>query len=171
MSGRGWLMSIAAIALAFVLVGVLLMRRGSSHRELTPPDNGDATGVNRPKGFKLVDYFPTSSNGVQRIRSILTGSEGELLTNGLIYLVNPRIESFREDGNLDFVATSLDAIVDREGRSARGTNLVSGRTADTNAFFSGRGFQWQQSNSVLIVLDESYTWVNIAAMTNSRSKK
>jgi hypothetical protein len=170
MKSRPWIAMAAVVLL--LAAAIVLVVRSSSHRRPVPiePEEGDASVVRRPKGFKLVDYY-SSTGGLQRIKSILTGSEGELLTNGLVFLTNPRIETYREDGVLEWVATSLDALVNREARVAVGTNLVSFRSGDTNFYQSGRGFLWQQTNSVLIVSNQSYTWIAQKALTNSPSKK
>lgn len=163
---------VTGIVILLLAAAVVMVMRGVGKKRLDPvePEEADSSATRRPKGFKLVDYY-SNTGGVQRIRSVLSGSEGELLTNGMIYLVHPRIETYREDGTLEWVATSLDAFVNRESRLAVGTNLLSFRSGDTNFYQAGRGFLWQQSNSVLIVSNQSYTWIDQKALTNSPSQK
>ncbi len=127
-------------------------------------------GIDRAKGFKLPDYY-SSPNGVQKLKSLLTGMEGGFVTNDVIFLINPRIEHYGEDGSLIGVATAMDALVNLRTRTASGTNMISFRNGNTNLFHAGRGFFWQQSNSFLIVSNQSYTWINRAALTNLPSKK
>jgi hypothetical protein len=170
MNARRGIVTGTVILLLVAAVVLIIRGVGKKRPEPIEPDEADSSAARRPKGFKLVDYY-SNTGGVQRIRSVLTGSEGELLTNGMIFLVHPRIETYREDGALEWVATSLDATVSREARIAVGTNLVSFRSGDTNFYVAGRGFLWQQSNSVLIVSNQSYVWISQTSLTNSPSKK
>ncbi len=129
------------------------------------------TGVERAKGFKLPVYYSTPS-GTQKLKSLLTGMEGRIVTNDIIYLVNPRIEHYREeDGTLDGVATAADALVNIQTYTTWGTNWISFRDAQTNFFVCGQGFLWQQSNSVLIISNQSYTSIAKTMFTNSPSRK
>jgi hypothetical protein len=126
--------------------------------------------LERAKGFKLVDFY-SGTDGAQKKRSTLTGSEGRILTNNMIYLVHPRIEHFNEDGSLLGVATAEDAFVNVQSHTANSTSIVAFVSGDTNLYLTGRGFVWQQSNAVLIISNQSYTWINKAAFTNSPSRK
>jgi len=132
--------------------------------EVTDPGNLN------PKGFKVVDFYP-ASNGVQKVKTMITGTEAQPLSNDFIYLTLPRITSYREDGKLQWIATSLDALVNLKTHSAEGTNISSFRTADTNMFGSAVGFLWQQADGVLILSNNTYTWVNRTAFHNSRTNK
>lgn len=128
--------------------------------------------LERAKGFKLVDYY-SSGDGAQKKRAVLTASEGQILTNNVstVFLVHPRIEHYREDGSLLGIATALDAFVNVQTHTAWSTNLVSFRDANTNLYLTGQGFLWQPSNSVLIIYNQSYTWMDRSTLTNSSSKK
>lgn len=130
------------------------------------------TAVNHAKGFKLPAYYSTPS-GTQKIKFLLTGTEGRILSNNvdIVFLINPRIEHYREDGTFDSVVTAADALVNIHTQSAVSTNHVSYRSADTNFFLSGKGFLWQPSNSVLIISNQSYTSIAKTMFTNSPSKK
>ncbi len=125
------------------------------------------TRLDRAKGFKLPEYFP-ATNGMQKLKTLLTGSEAQLVSAGVFRLTDPRIEGYSEAGQLDWVAASLEATVNMASRNVTvtGTNQVIFRTASTNFFVTGRGFLWQQSNSVLILSNETRTWIDKAAMTN-----
>jgi hypothetical protein len=122
--------------------------------------------IERARGFKLPRYYP-ATNGVQRLQALLTSSEAQMLTNGFFYLVNPRIESYREDGVLEWVAQSIDAVVSMNTQAVAGTNDVMFRTATTNLFVTGRGFLWQHTNSVLILSNQTRTWIDKAAVTDN----
>jgi hypothetical protein len=89
---------------------------------------------------------------------MVTGSEGRFLSNNIVFVSEPRIESFRQDGSLEWVATAMDAFVNMTARTANGTNVIAFRTAETNLYLTGRGFLWQQTNKVLILSNQTYTW-------------
>jgi hypothetical protein len=128
-------------------------------------------GLERATGFKLILDFYATPSGVQKKKTVLTGAQGQLLSKDMVYLVNPRIEQFREDGTLASVATATDALLDRATYTVSGTNMISFRNAETNLFVCGQGFEWHQSNSVLTILKQSYTWIDRAALTNSPPRK
>lgn len=151
MTRRGWFVACALLFLALAVAPAQVGVMGTA------------------RGFKLVDYYSNTS-GAQKKKSVLTGSEG-FMTNDLIYLVNPRIEHYREDGSLIIVATAQDAYLNRAAQTVSGTNMISFRNAETNLYQCGRGFLWQQTNSVLIISNESFTWIDQAMLTNRPSRK
>src|SRR5205085_10935687 len=122
------------------------------------------------KDFKFPDYS-TASNGQVRLRSVITGKEYRFLSNNvLIALTLPRIESFREGGTtLEWSAISKEATVDINTREVRGSTNMFFRTSDDRLFLTGVGFLWQQSNSVLILSNKTFTWIDTQRLTNSSS--
>lgn len=124
------------------------------------------------KDFTFPDYYP-STNGAVRLRSVITGKEYRFLSNNvLIALTHPRIEFFREDGTtLEWSAIAPQATVDIDTREVRGNTNMFFRTADNRLFLSGVGFLWQQSNSVLILSNKTFTWIDTEKLTNSSSKR
>lgn len=135
------------------IAGIAASRLGGSALAADPFRN-----VARAKGFKWAAGYYPATNGVQHPTAMVIGSEGRFLSNNIVYVSDPRIESYRPDGSLEWVATAIDAFVDMSGRSASGTNVLSFRTAETNLYLSGRGFLWQQATKVLILSNQTYTW-------------
>ena len=124
------------------------------------------TRVGNAKSFTLPDYYP-ASNGVQKLRAVLTGSEAQSISNGYFFLRQPRIENYRPDGSLDWVAIADDAVVSMFTHSASGTNHLVFQTADTNVVVTARGFLWQQTEGVLILSNQT-TWIDRARFTNAQ---
>lgn len=124
------------------------------------------------KDFTFPDYYP-SSDGVARLRSVITGEKYRFLSNNIfIALTQPRIESFREDGKtLEWSAIGREATVDINTREVHGNTNMFFRTADDRLFLSGVGFLWQQGNSVLILSNKTFTWIDTQRLTNSSSKR
>lgn len=142
-------------------------KRGGGAELPTAQTNDETT---RAKGFRWAPDYYRATNGTQLPKALVSGADARFLSNDLVLVTNPRIESFRPDGSLDWVATSVDALINRETQTASGTNVISFRTADTNLFLTGLGFLWQHSNNVLILSNRTYTWINRSKMTNSPSK-
>jgi hypothetical protein len=121
------------------------------------------TGIG--KDFKFPDYG-ADSNGVVRLKSLVTGTEFQQITNNVFFLIQPRMEFFRADGsNLDWTAIAPSCFVDIRTREVSGVTNVFFRKADDRLYIRGVGFLWQQSNSVLILSNKSFTWID--AKTNA----
>lgn len=121
--------------------------------------------VGQAKGFKLPDYYP-ARNGVQQIKTLLTGAEVQFSSNGMVLLTEPRITNYTESGEIDWTVSSSEATANWLTHSASGTNHVVFRSADGNLFVRARGFLWQQTNSLLILSNETLTWIDKSAFTN-----
>ena len=123
------------------------------------------------KNFMYPDYYP-STNGVLRKRWVVTGDEYRFLSNTPIIALNgPRIESFREDGaTLEWTAIAREATVDINSREVRGSTNMFFRSADDRLFLRGVGFLCQGSNSMLILSNKTFTWIDTQRLTNSSSK-
>jgi hypothetical protein len=120
--------------------------------------------------FILPDYYP-SSNGVRRLKTKVSGAEARILSNGVFALKQPRLESYREDGTtLEWVAVSPECIVNMKTKSVRGNTNMFFHTADEQLFLSGVGFIWQQTSNVLTIFDQTRTWIDKQALTNSHTK-
>ena len=132
--------------------------------------HGQLSKMGAGKDFMFPDYYPATS-GVLRKKSIVTGSEYRMLTNNVFELVRPRIEFYRPDGQtLEWTAIAPECTVDIKTREVSGKTNVFFRTADDRLFVTGVGFLWQQTNSMLILSNETFTWTDVrtnAPGTNS----
>lgn len=111
--------------------------------------------------FKFpIEYWP-ESNGVRRLKTLVTGAKYRPVTNGIFALTVPRIEGFREDGTtLVWTAISRDCIVDMNAKEVHGDTNMFFRTADERLFHTGVGFLWQGSDSVLTLSNKVFTWID-----------
>ena len=125
------------------------------------------TGVG--KDFMYPDYWPHTT-GVARKKSVIRADEYQLLTNNLAALTGARIDFYKQDGtNLEWSATAHEAEVDINSRQVRGDEKVFFRTADDRLFVTGTGFLWQQTNGLLILYSNTFTWMEIRTNTPSKS--
>ena len=119
------------------------------------------------KDFTYPFYWPATS-GVARKKFVVTGHEFRPVTNGVFALTQARVESFREDGTtLVWTATSPACLVNINSGEAHGGTNVFFRTADDRLFSTGVGFLWQQNNSVLILSNKAFTWMDTKKLTNA----
>jgi hypothetical protein len=117
------------------------------------------------KNFLAPEYYP-ASNGVRRLKSVVAGSEYRFITNGIVWLQDPRLTNFSPEGIIEWTVTAPECTVNINTREVNGrTNMVF-RTADERLFISGVGFFWQHTNSMLILSNQSFTWIDKRALTN-----
>ena len=121
-----------------------------------------ATGTN----FKLPVYYP-SSNGVQKIKTVVSGEKWRFATNGIVHLIKPGITNYLPDGSIEWIATSPECTVEINTKVARGHTNIFFKTADDRFYQTAVGFLWQQSNSVLIVSNQVQTWIDKQALTKT----
>ena len=121
------------------------------------------------KNFMAPDYYP-SSNGIRRLKSVVAGSEYRFVTNGIVWLLNPRLTNFAQDGKIEWTVASPECTVNMSTREVHGNSNMTFRTADEHLFISGVGFLWQQSNSMLILSNQSFTWIDKRALTTNASR-
>ena len=120
------------------------------------------------KDFKLPVYFP-ASNGVRRVKTVVTGERWRFATNGIVHLTKPGITNYHPNGTLEWIATSPECTVDVNTKEARGNTNIFFKMADERLVQTGVGFLWQQSNSVLIVSNQVHTWIDRQALTRTAS--
>ena len=123
------------------------------------------------KNFMIPEYYE-SSNGVSRLKTKFTGTEWRFVTNDVVALDNLRIEKFREDGKtLEWTVESPACTFNTTSKEANGGTNVYFRTADERLYQTGRGFSWQPTNSLLILSNDVYTWIDKQALTNAPTNK
>jgi hypothetical protein len=123
------------------------------------------------KSFTAPAYYP-ASNGVRRLKFVLTGSEYQLVSNNLVMLQNPRLTNYTPDGKVEWTVVSPECLYDITTREVRGNTNMIFRTADERLYISGVGFLWQQTNTMLILSNQSFTWIDKRALgTNAFTDK
>ena len=119
---------------------------------------------------RFPDYYPTS-NGVRRLKSLVTAARWRFGSNDLLYLTEPKLQSYREDGTtLEWTATSLECTFNPTTKEVRGNTNMVFKTADERLFVTGVGFFWQQSSSVLTLSNQTLTRIDKLVLTNNAAK-
>ena len=115
----------------------------------------------------IAPKYSSDSNGVRRLQNVLAGSEHRFITNNIIWLQNPRLTNFTPEGKVEWVVTSPECTVNISTMEVHGNTNMTFQTADERLFISGVGFLWQQTNSMLILSNQSFTWIDKRALTNN----
>ena len=132
----------------------------------TAATHAQATKLVAGTNFKLPVYYP-SSNGVQKIKTVVSGEKWRFATNGIVHLIKPGITNYLPNGAIEWIATSPECMVDINTKVARGHTNIFFKTADDRFYQTAVGFLWQQSNSVLIVSNQVRTWIDKQALTKT----
>ena len=132
----------------------------------TTAAHAQATKLVTGTNFKLPVYYP-SSNGVQKIKTVVSGEKWRFATNGIVHLIKPGITNYLPDGSIEWIATSPECTVEINTKVARGHTNIFFKTADDRFYQTAVGFLWQQSNSVLIVSNQVQTWIDKQALTKT----
>lgn len=119
------------------------------------------------KDFKFPHYYP-SSNGVRQLQTLVTGTEAQFVSNNmnLVRLQNPRLTNYTPQGKIEWSAAASECTVNVSSREVRGNTRMVFQTADEKLWLSGVGFLWQQTNSVLVLSNQVFTWIDKRALTN-----
>jgi len=130
---------------------------------------GQPLNFGRVKDFMVPDYFdPPHEN---QLRSRLNGTEAQPLPGGRFLIKQIKLESFRLDGFCEFRVTAPECIYDhtrREASSAREVHLESG---DGQLVVDGRGFLWQQTNSLVVISNDQRTIIRPPTSTGTHTHR
>lgn len=133
----------------------------------TRPAGAQLSKMGEGKDFKYpAEYYPVS-NGVRRLKTLITGAKWQMMSNNIVALKEPRIERTREDGQLEWTVLARECQFSLLTKEARGSSNVFFRTADERMFLTGVGFFWQQTNSLLTLSNQTLTWIDKTALTNA----
>ena len=127
-----------------------------------------SSGVAR--NFRFVDY----EKGSTRITSLLTGGEARELTNGVIALTSVRIETYAYSPGgkvTNFVVEAPSCLVDTDRRIASSPGELALYKVDGLFATTGRGFQWRQRDSHLIISNDVQTRVRRNSVITSKKGK
>ena len=108
------------------------------------------------KGFKVFEYYesiPGMKAQTNQVKSFLKGSEGQLMTNGLVRITQSRLENYPPRGRAtNLVALSPESYYDHETRLVTSTSAL--RLDAINGLMSLRGrtgYEFSMTNNQLIV--------------------
>ena len=113
------------------------------------------TGGGSGKDFKLPEY-----DAQGRLKSQVTGKGVKQLPNNQMLITTLHLETYRDDGKVDLIVEAPECLYDSKRRTATSAGEMKARQADGKFTITGRGFEWQQTNSVLIISNRVHTFIN-----------
>jgi lipopolysaccharide export system protein LptA len=128
--------------LRLLSVAGLMLLPGGLPTHSQPTVGGSITG-----GWKLPQY-----DDANRLRSLISGQSVQALPGSTTLRVEAlRLEFFREDGAVEFVAEAPDCTFDLQTRIASSAGPLRARTADQRLVLSGTGFLARPDTSTLVL--------------------
>jgi lipopolysaccharide transport protein LptA len=113
------------------------------------------------KNFKVPDYYPNVTTGAtNRMKSLLTGTEARLNQDGRVVVKQARIENYSGSGQTQMVVRVAECLFDNKSNSAFSTNTLQFQTGDGKFSLEGVGFNWDRTNSNLIISNQVHTLIS-----------
>ena len=115
-------------------------------------------------------YFDKQS---RRPISLLLGNEAIPQPGGLMLIKGLRIQTFDYEGDTrktNFLVSAPSCLLDVRRRIASSDGPLTAKTADGAFSITGRGFQWKQVESHLIISNTVETLLDRSVVLGSRTK-
>jgi hypothetical protein len=116
-------------------------------------------------GFKYPNY-----DAQNRLKSMLTGEEAKPDLSGRVQIKKFRLETYRDDGQLDLVAEAPECTFDLATRTVSSAGELRAFTADERFSITGQGFRFAQTNSSLVISNRVRTLIRRDAFTPPGTK-
>ena len=114
---------------------------------------GQVSRFVKTKNFKFPEYYETPRTGpiqTNRIKAILTGAQGQYLSNDLFLLTQMQLEYFDFNGRTNLVARAPECLFDAESRVASSTGRMDLVGLGGALVVHGQaGFELQLTNSTM----------------------
>lgn len=107
------------------------------------------------RDFSLPEYYDAPH--ATQMKSLLQGEEAVPSAEGKILIKKLKLQTFREDGEGEFIMRANDCFYDIEARSAASSGPLVMRTADGRFSTEGEGFLWRENESILIISNRVHT--------------
>ncbi len=100
-----------------------------------------------------VQFKDFSALGLDRSgkRSVLKGSDARQATNGMLEVINARVDLFKADNSIDLTIETPQCFYLRTTKLAWSPSELTVKTGDGRFSLQGSGFSWQQNDSSLVV--------------------
>lgn len=123
----------------------------------------------RGENFKFpVFYDKTSPEQTNRLKTLITGAEAQVLGRDLYYVKQMRIESFDESGKTNLIAKAPECLLNAETRTASSTNRLE-LESGSGLRITGQGFLCYLTNFNLIISNRVQTVIREELMKSSRA--
>ena len=135
------------LGLGWLLAGVLACSAGVVVAQTVGGGSG--------KDFKLPEYDDKG-----HMKSQVAGKGVKQLPNNQMLITSLYLETYREDGKVEMIVEAPECLYDSKRRVASSAGNMKARQADGKYTITGEGFEWQQTNSVLIISNRAHTIIS-----------
>ena len=120
--------------------------------------------------FSIAEHFKPPHQ--RQMKFQLTGSKGQPLGSGKYLVTQPRIQSFRTNGEVVLIVEAPDCVYDSNLQEASSPGHLRVRTGDEKFLIEGDGFLWRGENSTVTISNNINSEIrqsatNMAAGTKS----
>jgi len=115
-------------------------------------------------GFKLPQYYDPPFE--TQMKSLLEGAKARPQPGGLVLISEAKLQTFQTNGAREMTVEAPLCMFDSGTRTVNSSGPVLVRSADGKLYLEGKGFLWQQTNTHLIISNQSRTLIR-GALTNS----
>jgi hypothetical protein len=119
----------------------------------------------RAKGFQFPIY-----DGENRLNCFVRGGAARTLPGGLIEIEQLQLQTYKPDGQADFVVEAPHCTFDPQRRTASSPGALQARTADERLAIRGEGFSWSQADGRLVISNRVQTVLRPSPSTNLLTK-
>jgi hypothetical protein len=93
-------------------------------------------------------YAPPNQN---QLKTLLSGAEASLQTNGEVRLRDVQLKTFAVDGSTQAVIHTPECFYNPVTQSARSAGHIEVHSGDGKSMLEGTGFYWRQADSTLVI--------------------
>jgi hypothetical protein len=135
----------ARLVLAALAVLLAVLPAGAQPRNLPPVES---------KRFKrVIEFFPAPHE--RQMKTLLEGASFKPAADGKYLITGGVLRTFRPTGELESIGEAAEAVYDPAGQTVSSSGWFKARKLDGQFYLEGRGFLWQQTNSILTISNES----------------
>ena len=117
------------------------------------PSQQDATS--HASDFVSVEYFDPPHE--QQIKSRMSGAEAQPLSNGLLAIKQLKLESYGEDGRLEWTVSAPECVYDTMNDTASSSGHLQVASGDGKLSIEGDGFLWRRNAQSLTISNRVQT--------------
>lgn len=153
LTSRRWL-----VATAGCLLGACCLEVGTPR-----PASAQPSLMGTASNFTMSEYYDAPHE--TQMKSLISGTEAEPRADGRLLVKGLRLETFRENGDLEMQIKAPQCIYDRARRLATSPDRLTVRSGDGRFVVEGVGFLWRQDASTLMISNRVHTIVYPIAST------
>lgn len=140
---------------------------------LLPPLHAQLSRFVRGKNFKAIEYHPPVpglKHQTNHLKNLLSGAEGQYLTNGLVRITKSRLENYPSTGiGTNLVALSPESFFDPDTKIITSTGRLDVTASDGRMTLRGEtGYLFSMTNSSFVVSNRVRAFIHGDLLPSAR---